>query len=110
MMKPKLLVVDDDEDIRTQMKWALAEGYDVALAQDRLTALDAFKQHRPLVALLDLGLPPRPNDPEEGLATLSELLALDSLAKIIVVTGQAEKQNALRAIGLGAYDLLCKPA
>src|SRR5205085_3190998 len=51
----------------------------------------------------------RPNDPEEGLATLSELLGVDSLAKIIVVTGQAEKQNALQAIGQGAYDLLCKP-
>src|SRR5437763_11897605 len=108
-IKPKLLLVDDDEDIRSQMKWALAADYDVVLAQDGPSAIETFKQNRPLVALLDLGLPPRPNGPEEGLAALSELLALDPLAKIIIVTGQGEKQNALRAIGQGAYDLLSKP-
>jgi two-component system NtrC family response regulator len=69
----------------------------------------AFTANRPAVALLDLGLPPRPNDPEEGLATLSSLLTLDPLAKVIVVTGQGDKQNALRAVGTGAYDFLCKP-
>src|SRR5438105_1174444 len=107
--KPRLLVVDDDEDIRSQMKWALAEDYEVVLAQDRSSAIETFKQNRPLITLLDLGLPPRPNQPDEGLATLPELLAIDPLAKVIIVTGQAEKQNALQAIGQGAYDLLCKP-
>jgi two-component system NtrC family response regulator len=61
------------------------------------------------VTLLDLGLPPRPNEPEEGLAVLSAVLALDPLAKVIVVSGQGDKQNALRAVGAGAYDFLCKP-
>jgi two-component system NtrC family response regulator len=61
------------------------------------------------VTLLDLGLPPRPNDPEEGLGVLSAVLALDPLAKVIVVSGQGDKQNALRAVGAGAYDFLCKP-
>jgi two-component system NtrC family response regulator len=61
------------------------------------------------VTLLDLGLPPRPNEPEEGLAALSTLLALDPLAKVIVISGQGDKQNALRAVGAGAYDFLCKP-
>src|SRR5882724_6800923 len=107
--KPRLLLVDDDEDIRSQMKWALAQDYEVVLAQDGPGAIEAFRQNRPLVTLLDLGLPPRPNDPEEGLAALAEIVALDHLAKIIVITGQAEKKNALRAIGQGAYDLLCKP-
>src|SRR5437773_949108 len=107
--KPRLLLVDDDEDIRSQMKWALADDYDLSLAQDGPGALQAFKQHRPLVTLLDLGLPPRPSEPAEGLAALAELLALDRFARIIVVTGQAEKDNALRAIGQGAYDFLCKP-
>ena len=61
------------------------------------------------MTLLDLGLPPRPNEPEEGLAVLSAVLALDPLAKVIVVSGQGDKQNALRAVGAGAYDFLCKP-
>jgi two-component system NtrC family response regulator len=109
MTKSKLLIVDDDEDIRTQMKWALASDYDVVVAGDRAAAISAFTAERPVVTLLDLGLPPCPNDPDEGLATLSGVLALDRLAKVIVVSGQSEKQNALRAVGAGAYDFLCKP-
>jgi two-component system NtrC family response regulator len=61
------------------------------------------------VTLLDLGLPPRPNEPQEGLNALSEILGFDSTAKVIVVSGQGDKQNALRAVGAGAYDFLCKP-
>jgi two-component system NtrC family response regulator len=109
MTKPTLLIVEDDEDIRTQMKWALATDYDVVMAEDQAGALAAFSASRPAVSLLDLGLPPRPNDPDEGLKTLSALLAVDPLAKVIIVSGQGEKQNALRAVGAGAYDFLCKP-
>jgi two-component system, NtrC family, response regulator len=109
MTKPTLLIVEDDEDIRTQMKWALAADYEVVMAEDQAGALSAFTASRPAVSLLDLGLPPRPNDPEEGLKTLSSLLAIDPLAKVIIVSGQGEKQNALRAVGAGAYDFLCKP-
>ena len=109
MTKPRLLIVEDDEDIRTQMKWALASEYDVVLAEDQAGALAAFTASRPAVSLLDLGLPPRPNDPDEGLKTLSSLLGIDPLAKVIIVSGQGEKQNALKAVGAGAYDFLCKP-
>ena len=109
MTKTRLLIVDDDEDIRTQMKWALCNDYELLTAGDRAGALAAFTADRPTVTLLDLGLPPRPNDPEEGLAVLSAVLALDPLAKVIVVSGQGDKQNALRAVGAGAYDFLCKP-
>ena len=108
-MNPKLLIVDDDEEIRTQMKWALAKDYDVVQAEDRPTALEAFRSASPAVVLLDLGLPPHPGNPEEGLATLSDLLALDRSAKIIIITGQGEKEIALRAVGAGAYDFLTKP-
>ena len=108
-MNPKLLIVEDDEEIRTQMKWALAQDYEILLAEDRVSAMESFRSARPAVVLLDLGLPPHPNSPDEGLAALSELLALDRLAKIVVVTGQGEKDNALGAIGAGAYDFLCKP-
>jgi two-component system NtrC family response regulator len=108
-MKHKLLIVDDDEEIRTQMKWGLSADYDIVLAGDRAGALEVFQAERPLVVLLDLGLPPRPGDPEEGLATLSEIVALERLAKVIVITGQGEKSIALRALGSGAYDFLVKP-
>src|ERR1035438_9357286 len=102
-MNPKLLIVDDDEEIRTQMKWALAKDYDVSLAEDRASALENFRVAQPAVVLLDLGLPPNPSNPEEGLAILSDLLALDRLVKVVIISGQGEKENALRAIGAGAY-------
>ena len=109
MMKPTLLIVDDDEEIRTQMKWALAKDYEVLQAGDRAAALDLARSARPVVALLDLGLPPHPNSPDEGLATLTELLAADPQIKVVIISGQGEKSNALRAVGAGAYDFLGKP-
>jgi two-component system NtrC family response regulator len=108
-MKPKLLIVDDDEEIRTQMKWALAGDYEIILAEDRAGALAKFKSGQPGATMLDLGLPPNPNSPEEGLAALSDILALDKNAKVIIVSGQGDKENALKAVGAGAYDFLCKP-
>src|SRR5215467_8900533 len=108
-MKHKVLIVDDDEAIRTQMKWALNQDYDIDFAEDRPGALQAFKANAPAVTLLDLGLPPHPNASDEGLAALSEILAIDSTAKVIIVSGQGEKRNAIEAVGTGAYVFLCKP-
>jgi len=108
-MNPKLLIVDDDDEIRAQMKWALVNDYEILVAENRTRAVEIFQAERPAVVLLDLGLPPQPANPEEGLAALSELFALDRLAKVIIITGQGEKEVALRAIGAGAYDFLCKP-
>jgi two-component system NtrC family response regulator len=109
MIKPTLLIIDDDEEICTQMKWALSEDYEIHLAGSRAAGLESFKAHRPAVTLLDLGLPPHPNEPVEGFAALSAILALDRGAKVIVISGQSEKENALHAVGVGAYDFLCKP-
>jgi two-component system NtrC family response regulator len=108
-MKPNLLIVDDDEAIRTQMKWALSQDYEIYFAQDRREALESFEVNSPAVTLLDLGLPPRPNESDEGLAVLSDVLATDSTAKVIIISGQGEKRNAIEAVGAGAYDFLCKP-
>jgi two-component system NtrC family response regulator len=108
-MKPKVLIVDDDEDIRTQMKWAVATDHEVVVAADRRSALEAFRKHRPEVVLLDLGLPPSPNDTSEGMATLAGVLTLDRSAKVIIISGQSDRENAVKAIGAGAYDFLCKP-
>lgn len=109
MTKPKILIIDDDEEIRTQMKWAVAADYQVALAGDRKEAIERFREHRPQVVLLDLGLPPNPNDTTEGMASLAALLTLDRSAKIIIISGQSDRENAVRAIGAGAYDFLSKP-
>jgi two-component system NtrC family response regulator len=108
-MKPKLLIIDDDEEIRTQMKWALAEDHEISLAEDRRSGLAAFADQKPPVVLLDLGLPPSPGTPEEGLASLSDILARDNQTKVIIISGQGERTNALQAIGAGAYDFLTKP-
>ncbi|MBL9187171.1 MAG: PEP-CTERM-box response regulator transcription factor [Opitutaceae bacterium] len=108
--KPKLLIVDDEDEIRTQMRWALTSDYTVSTASDRATALEQFRLHKPAVVLLDLGLPPHAGTPEEGLATLTELLSIDRTTKVVIVSGQGEKGPAMTAIGLGAYDFLNKPA
>ncbi|MDB6059158.1 MAG: zraR 26 [Verrucomicrobiales bacterium] len=107
--KPKLLIVDDDEEIRSQMKWGLTQDYEVFLAGDRAAALATFREQHPPVVLLDLGLPPSPGDTKEGFATLSEILSADSATKVVIISGQGEKHNALEGIGSGAYDFLTKP-
>ena len=95
-MKPKILIVDDDEAIRTQMKWALSEHYEVHFAEDRKAAGEGFEANSPAVTLLDLGLPPRPNECDEGLAVLSDILAIDNTAKVIIISGQRRKAECDR--------------
>ena len=107
--KPKLLIVEDEEDIRTQMKWALMQEYEVLVAEDRARAGEIVRNEHPLVATLDLGLPPQPTEVEEGFLALSEMLAIDPLLKVIVITAHGERQHAFRAISQGAYDFFVKP-
>jgi two-component system, NtrC family, response regulator len=109
MEKPKILIVEDDEFVANQMRWALAPDNEVFLAEDRISALEILRKEQPAVATLDLGLPPSPGDTTEGFLALSEMLQLDSMLKVMVITGQDEKENALNAIGQGAYDFFCKP-
>lgn len=107
--KPKLLIVDDEESIRTQLKWALAKEYEILTAEDRPRALETFLAERPEVVILDLGLPPHPDAVSEGFAALEAMRQEDALVKIVVSSGRSEKENALQAIGRGAYDFLPKP-
>ncbi|MGB5246418.1 MAG: PEP-CTERM-box response regulator transcription factor [Woeseia sp.] len=104
----KLLIVEDDPGLLNQLKWCF-EGYDVVTAGDRVSAIAELRRHEPMVVLQDLGLPPKPDGVEEGLATLQETMRLAPLTKVIVVTGHGDQQNALRAVGLGAYDFYQKP-
>src|SRR5688572_23651932 len=102
---PKLLVVDDDEQIVRQIQWALSDEYLVFSATDRDSAVATMGTEDIRVALLDLGLPPWPRDAIEGLRTLDELMAKNPLAKVIIVSGNSERQNALRAFEKGAFDI-----
>jgi two-component system NtrC family response regulator len=109
MDQPKLLIVDDDAEIRRQMHWAFTQDYEVFLAHDRASALKVFKAEQPAVVTLDLGLPPHPRDMDEGFRTLGDILQDNAAAKVIVITGNEDRAYALRAIGQGAYDFLRKP-
>lgn len=105
----KLLIVDDDGDIRKQLKWGLGKEYDVLLACDGGEALSLFKKHKPRVITLDLGLPPDEDGTEEGFRCLEEMLRHVPAAKVIVITGNDGRSNALKAVQLGAYDYYQKP-
>ncbi|WP_412971212.1 PEP-CTERM-box response regulator transcription factor [Glaciecola sp. MF2-115] len=107
-MMDKVLVVDDDLGIQKQLKWALSE-FDTVFAADRSSAIAQLRRFEPTVVTLDLGLPPDPANASEGLKTLQEIMALSPHTKVIVVTGNNEKENALKAISMGAYDFYQKP-
>jgi len=106
-LKP-LLVVEDNPGLQKQLKWSF-EGCQVFLAGDRASAIALLQQHHMPVVTLDLGLPPDPANASEGLAALKEILKLAPHTKVIVVTGNDDRQNALTAISLGAYDFYQKP-
>ncbi len=106
--KPALLVVEDDPGLQKQIKWSL-DNYEVLLAATREEAIAQIRRHEPAVVLLDLGLPPDPDGATEGLAALEQILALSPATKIIVVTGNLDRANAVKAIGMGAYDFFQKP-
>ncbi|CAA9529391.1 MAG: Response regulatory protein [uncultured Sphingomonas sp.] len=105
---PALLIVEDDEGLQRQLKWAY-DGYRVVIAGDRASALEAVRLHEPAVVTLDLGLPPDPDGTAEGFAVLTELLQLKPDAKVIVASGHGARDSALQAIALGAYDFYAKP-
>ena len=105
---PTLLIVEDDEGLQRQLKWAY-EGYEIVIAGDRKQAIELMRAHEPKVVTLDLGLPPDPDGVSEGFATLQEILALQPDTKVIVASGHGARESALKAIALGAYDFYRKP-
>ena len=103
-----LLVVEDDEGLQRQLKWAY-DGYQVVAAMDRAQAVEALRAHEPAVVTLDLGLPPDPDGTDEGFATLAEILRLKPDTKVIVATGHGARESAIKAVAMGAYDFYKKP-
>jgi two-component system NtrC family response regulator len=106
---PVLLLVEDDADLREQMKWALASEYTVLEAKDRRTAIALLRRETPRLVVLDLGLPPAPDAASEGLAALQEIIQFDPTTKVIVATGNSDRAVALNAVQSGAYDFIEKP-
>ena len=104
----KLLVVEDDPGLQSQLRWFF-EGYEVLQAKDRPSAMAQVRRHRPQLVTLDLGLPPDPANVAEGLALLEEILSASPHTKIVVVTGNDDRENALKAVAKGAYDYYVKP-
>ncbi len=103
-----LLIVEDDPGLQKQLKWSLDQ-YEIILASNRVEAIAALRRFMPPVVTLDLGLPPDPTNASEGLATLKEILELSPHTKVIVVTGNDDRSNAIEAIARGAYDFYQKP-
>ena len=103
-----LLIVEDDPALQKQMQWAF-DHYETIVASDRESAIAQIRRFEPAVVTMDLGLPPHPDDPSEGLRLLEEIHALVPNTKVIVLTGQNDRANALKAISLGAHDFCAKP-
>ena len=109
MEKGKLLIVDDEEAILEQMQWAFTDDYQVFLAPDGKTALEIVHEEKPEVVTLDLGFAAAAPGPTDGLDILQAILAHQPRTKVIVVTGSTEKEQALRAVKMGAVDFYHKP-
>ena len=107
-MNKKLLIIEDDPGLQSQLRWCFND-FEVLLADDEESALKAFKTSSPQVVTLDLGLPPDPGGFSVGFKILGKILTLAPDTKVIVVTGQEDREHALNAIALGAYDFFNKP-
>lgn len=108
-MTRRLLIIEDDPGLQSQMRWCFSEDLEVTVASDREAAIAALRREEPSVVTLDLGLPPDPGGATEGFALLEEILRLAPMTKVIVVTGREDKENAVKAIGMGASDFYQKP-
>lgn len=109
MSKKKILVVEDESSMAKQLKWGLADIYDVSVAKTAPEALDRIRKDPPVAVLLDLGLPPDPDGSTEGIRIIKEVARMPSNIKIIVITGNTQKDVAAQAVSLGAYDYHPKP-
>ena len=108
-MNPKILLVDDEENILKQMRWALEPDYQVLTSSIEGEALSLFEKEKPAVVTLDLSL--NPHNPADlgGMRLLEQILSQEPSTRAIVVTGNDDEQNALRAVRLGAFDYYAKP-
>jgi two-component system NtrC family response regulator len=109
LKKEKLLIIEDEASVAKQLKWALNDTYDITTVSDVDNARQYLSSSAFSVATLDLGLPPSPDTPTEGLKLLEEMAEVALTTKIIVITGNTEQETALKAVSLGANDFCTKP-
>ena len=103
-----VLIVEDDPALQKQIKWSL-DRFESVTAEDRESAMVQLRRYSPAVVTMDLGLPPDADSVSEGFKLLEQILGTDPDAKVIVLTGQNDQSNALKAVAMGAYDFLAKP-
>ncbi len=108
MARGTLLIVEDDPGIQGQLRWCF-DDYQVVMASEREDAIAKLRRHEPQVVTLDMGLPPDPGGTSEGLAALEQILAIAPQTKVVVVTGNDDRESAVKAIAMGAYDFYLKP-
>lgn len=108
-MKERILIVEDESSMAKQLKWGLSDTYEISLAGSSSEALHLFNSEKPVIVLLDLGLPPTPDTAEGGLKLLEEIVSRKTIAKVVVITGNTDKNVAVKAVSLGAYDYHQKP-
>ena len=109
MPAEKILIVDDDPSIVSQLKWGLSEDYDVLTASSVDDARRVMRESRPSVVTLDVALGAREAEREAGMALLDEIVDQYPVTKVIMVTGNDSRENALAAIRRGAVDWYSKP-
>lgn len=108
-LQRKLLIIEDDPGLQSQMRWCFDQDTEITVAEEREGAIAALRRNEPQVVTLDLGLPPDPGGASEGFRLLEDILALAPNTKIIVVTGREDRENAVKAVGMGAADFYQKP-
>lgn len=104
-----LLVVEDDAGLQSQMRWAMSDDFVVHVAGEKAEAMNIMARHRPALVVLDLGLPPDPDGATEGLSILDAILAEHPGTKVIIASGNEDRNNAIKAVSYGAYDFFGKP-
>jgi two-component system NtrC family response regulator len=108
-LRPRVLIVDHDPGLRRQITELLSDRYALLFSGNRPDALSLLKEQHPPVVILDLRLPPTPDQPTEGLHTLSEIMQMETCVKVIALAGATDRERALSAVEQGAYDFFVKP-
>jgi len=109
--KPTLFLVDDDAIIADSLEYVLSDEYQIERACDRVSSFEMIDKmvESPILALVDLGLPPNTHRPDEGLAVIRKISQMHPSTRVLVLSGQDNKKHVLQAKEGGAVDFIAKP-